>query len=241
MSTPIKISNCPIVDAIIELRFNPSVPKSAVFGIIYGKIGASFVKTDSLPILQIPENLRDNDPNLKFKPHYRLISNNGYALQLGPDVLVFASKIGYEGWLHFFTEFVQPILSDIINLNIFESFTRLGLRYINLFQSAKDSDFKVKLSIINNSIETSNIVTRSEHIKDGTSIILHYSTNTIMNSSLGQMNGHLIDIDASKVLTGMSFASSFVNDINDLHEKEKDFFFKLIEEELLEKLNPVYD
>jgi uncharacterized protein (TIGR04255 family) len=74
MEIPIKISPSPIVDSILELRFTTSLHHDAIFGIVYSAFKADYQKHESLPILQLPEPVRKTDPNLKFKPYYRLLN-----------------------------------------------------------------------------------------------------------------------------------------------------------------------
>ena len=65
---PIRIEACPLIDALIEFRFEAAITKSAVFGIIYNLIKEEYRgNVINLPILQIPEQIREVDPNLKFK------------------------------------------------------------------------------------------------------------------------------------------------------------------------------
>lgn len=69
---PKKLNKCPLVDVIFEIRFNPIVPQEVVFPMIYNQISNDFGKIESLPISQMPAQIRDNDPNLEFAPHFRL-------------------------------------------------------------------------------------------------------------------------------------------------------------------------
>ena len=80
---PIRIEACPLIDALIEFRFEAAITKSAVFGIIYNLIKEEYRgNVINLPILQIPEQIREVDPNLKFKPLYR-IENERFVIQIG--------------------------------------------------------------------------------------------------------------------------------------------------------------
>ena len=70
MQIPKKITPCPILEAIVEIRFEPEEPDDAIFGIIYNQFKKSFPEIEKLPILQIPDQFRSKDPNLIYKPHY---------------------------------------------------------------------------------------------------------------------------------------------------------------------------
>ena len=61
MKIPKKITSCPLVETIVELRFESSLPPDAIFGVIYQKLKSDYPKVDKLPILQIPEEIRFKD------------------------------------------------------------------------------------------------------------------------------------------------------------------------------------
>lgn len=58
-----------IIDANIELRFDTNVFPNAVFGMLYNEFKTYYDKVERLPILQIPEQLLETDPNFKYKAH----------------------------------------------------------------------------------------------------------------------------------------------------------------------------
>ncbi|MDR1748905.1 MAG: hypothetical protein LBR47_07580, partial [Spirochaetaceae bacterium] len=53
---------CPVHEVVYELKFIPSVPPDAVFGIIYSRIQELFTNFVPLPVLQAPEKQRNTDP-----------------------------------------------------------------------------------------------------------------------------------------------------------------------------------
>jgi uncharacterized protein (TIGR04255 family) len=69
MKLPKKISPCPIVEAIIEIRFDASLPGDAIFGIIYNMLKDEYTNLEKLPILELPDAIRTTDPNLMYSPH----------------------------------------------------------------------------------------------------------------------------------------------------------------------------
>ena len=73
---PVSIQPCPIVEAIFEIRFESSYPRDAIFGIIYKQFKDEFHKVIQLPVLQLPAAVREQDPNLKFTPHYKISADN---------------------------------------------------------------------------------------------------------------------------------------------------------------------
>jgi len=131
MLLPKKIAPCPIIDALLEIRFETDVHPSAVFGIIYHAISTKYPNVEKLPVLQVPEPVRDNDPTFKFKPYFKVTDNN-YIVQIGPDVITISSHPKYAGWNSFSAE-IFTLIHTVQNLDIVNSIVRLGLRYINFF------------------------------------------------------------------------------------------------------------
>lgn len=101
MKLPIRLEKCPLIDCIIEVRFDTNIVKSAVFGLIYKQIQSDYPgDVINLPISQLPEAIRMSDPNLKYKPLYR-IEGDKTVIQIGPDVINLSSKMPYIGWNEF--------------------------------------------------------------------------------------------------------------------------------------------
>jgi len=72
---PVVINPCPTAEAILEIRYLSKHPGDAIFGLFYGTIGDIFDNEPiSLPILQLPEAIRRQDPALRFKAYHCLIS-----------------------------------------------------------------------------------------------------------------------------------------------------------------------
>jgi len=238
---PYKIEDCPIVDALIEIRFETDVVKSATFGMIYNIIKDSYPgKVQNLPITQLPEQIRDNDPSLKFKPLYKII-NDKFIIQLGPDVITISSKIPYIGWEEF-SNHVLFIVNKILDAKIIKKVIRLGHRYVNFFEGDISNQLTLSLSKIDN-YKTQNTLIRTDIISQG-------FTNTIQiynNAKYRKVNDHLersgsiIDIDTSKLYNNDSFCENIKKEIYEAHSCEKTLFFATLKPDFLNSLNPKYD
>lgn len=238
---PLRLEKCPLVDALIEIRFESSIIGSAIFGIIYNLIRNDYKGTvTSLPILQVPEQIRRNDPNLKFKPLYRIEAEK-YIIQIGDDVLCISSKIPYTGWGEFSSRTIE-LIKKISGENIINRVLRIGHRYVNFFEG----DIMDKLTISKPTIsgyQTNNILVRTE-IRDCDDFI---DTVQITNSATYKspfntetLLGSLIDIDSFKEYGNNYFLENLENEINKVHTCEKNMFFSLLTDEFLDSLNPVY-
>ena len=239
MNVPKKITPCPIVEAVIEIRFDSKVPGDAVFGVIYNKVKEKFSAFEKLPILQIPEAIRSTDPVLIYSPHYKLRSGD-FILQIGPKVVSFANVDKYCGWEIFYKE-IKCMFDKVYALGIVEKVTRLGLRYINVFSEMnifERSDLKVVLK------EKQLLEYVSLNIKlpcNGfLNTLIMASGAQLLSSANKVMKGSVIDIDTELTDVKVDFYDKMDEIINNAHIEEKKLFFSILKEEYIKTLNPEY-
>lgn len=135
-----KLPNSPLIDVVIELRFNTQIPAEAFVGFLYSKLSGLGIfneQIEPLPMADVPLSMRNTDPNLKFQATHKFQSSK-YYLNVGPNVLGFGydSSKGeeYPGWEELSTEFdkilaaASPLISNV---------ERLGVRYVNFSNSLK--------------------------------------------------------------------------------------------------------
>ncbi len=234
MQLPKQISPCPIKDAILEIRFTSQIHPNAVFGVIYHKLQSELSKVENLPILQLPEDIRSKDPNLHFKPYYRM-SGNGYIVQIGPDVISINSYPEYLGWEKY-SKIIFHILENIEELGIVESILRVGIRYINFFSEDIFNHINLNINFGNEILDNKNTVVRTD-IEDEEFISTLQITN---NANINNTSGSIIDIDTFKETELSEFFKIKEELINKAHLTEKYLFFKLLKEDYIKALNPVY-
>ena len=237
---PSRISPSPVIDALIEIRFEAMWAHSAVFGLIYNEIRDLYPgEVISLPILQIPEQIRNTDPNLRFKPLYR-IDGDKTILQIGPDVLCISSKIPYIGWDEFFT-FAVALIQKIINAKIIKRVLRLGHRYVNFFKGDILNDLTVRVSL-GNDYSLENVLIRSE-VKSGDFINILQLSNCAQykqDPMTQEVLGTIIDIDTVREYSDNYFVEQVEKELKQAHICEKKLFFSLLTPSLLSNLNPEY-
>ncbi|MDQ1340213.1 MAG: hypothetical protein QG567_1370, partial [Campylobacterota bacterium] len=67
---PNSLGNPPLLEMIVEFRFHTSLPDEALFGLYYPIIKDVFPNYTSLPIMNIPPEVRKMDPALMYQPYY---------------------------------------------------------------------------------------------------------------------------------------------------------------------------
>jgi uncharacterized protein (TIGR04255 family) len=238
---PRKITPCPIEEAIIEIRFElkPHIPEDAVFGLVFNAVGDNFPKVEKLQILELPLQIRSSDENLKYKPHYRL-QNEKYILQIGPRVVSLVAKRPYQGWGDFYSNLKKNVES-IQGLNIIESVKRLGLRYVDYFNTKVFDNIDLSITTSQGSLVTPETQLRTT-LKDGQfNILLQVINDAMVSTNEKPKKGSVLDVDISLEKFEGNFFDEYKKLIENAHELEKRLFFSLLQDEFLKTLKPEYE
>ncbi|MBL1213765.1 MAG: TIGR04255 family protein [Ignavibacteriae bacterium] len=238
---PQKIEACPIIESVLEIRFSSKFPSDAIFGIIYKSIEEDFSgdAPKTLPILQLPEQLRNNDPNLKYQPFYKL-SRGNVSLSIGPKTVMFSNLAPYVGW-NDWSNFFNNILEKIDETKVFSQVERFGLRYINSFNSNLLQKINIEFKINNKSYYENPLNIRTE-IHDDELVKILQLVNVLDPTNKMPDRRTIIDIDCIHNLNQPSdqFFKNYMQLIEHAHNKEKELFFSLLSDELLLSLKPSY-
>lgn len=238
MDIPKKITPCPLIDTNIEIRFDADYVADAIFGIVYKELQSTYPEMEKLPILQLPDEIRLKDPELKGKAHYKL-SNETFVLQIGPKVVSLGSTKEYVGWDIFFNE-VKKMCMTIKKLEIIKRVHRLGIRYINFFDFNIFDRINLNVSMNGDKVECDKALFRTE-IQDNEFInLLQVASNVTVRSNEKTLVGSVIDIDTHIVATMENFFDVMETLLIEGHNAEKKLFFRLLQSDFLETLNPEY-
>lgn len=241
---PIKIEDCPIIDFIIELRFESKINPNAVFGVIFKELKDQYSAVEPLPIQQIPLQLRNIDPTFKFKPYFK-ISDGSYNIQIGPDVVNFGSFIPYPGWSTLSNK-IYSCIESLKKSDVILHVTRLGLRVINFFPEDKYSSLFNEINIVLNSKDESFPNFNNTYIRTNVEYGEFISTIQIAEKMQKQIEskstyGSVIDIDSFKNYQDDSFLNNFKSEIEIAHKCEKELFFNILFDDFIMKLKPIYE
>lgn len=239
MNIPTKITPCPLVEAVVEIKFDSDINPDAIFGIIYSEFIEEYTTTTKLPILQVPEAIRLKDPNLVYQPHYKLSKDN-FIFQVGPKMISINNTKEYVGW-DSFKKKVEDNLIKIESLGIIKEVKRLGLRYINFYKDKNIfEDVKLTCNLEDRDFKDQNLLLRTEMPSDGFNGILQIANKSKVIIDSAETNGSIIDIDVFRESKIENFFSDFDKIIEKAHLEEKKIFFNLLTKEFLAKLKPEY-
>ena len=239
---PLRLKKCPLVDALVEIRFQPHQSvKSVVFALIYAKVQNLFNhRVITLPLSQIPEQIREKDPNLKYKPLYRLEGDDAI-LQVGPNVICISSRIPYIGWERFSRLVVDVIRS--VDSRVLDRVIRIGHRYVNFFENDVTSKLSISLGELKGFYSTSKQF-RVDFVINNFNNAVQVSNTAKYRPALGspEISGSLVDIDTSREYKdGNYFIQHLEEELAGAHSSEKELFYSLLSDELLTSLDPIYE
>ena len=242
MKLPDKIKKCPITESVFEIRYTSEMPVDAIFGILYAAIKDIFTKDPTpLPILQLPEKIRVQDPNFKYQPCHKLEKDN-FILSIGPRVLTFSNQSPYTGWNEW-SKFFYEVISNIQKSKVINKIERLGLRYINFFEGNIFEKTKIEIKIDKNILKEESTNLRTEIIQNDIVQILNIGNSVNIKCGNSSKIGSIIDIDCLynfKDPFDFTNGQSYRDIIEKLHAKEKELFFTLLKEAFLKELIPIY-
>jgi uncharacterized protein (TIGR04255 family) len=234
---PTKISPCPIIEATVELKFSSTLPKGAIFGIIYNTLKDTFGTVEKLPTAMLPNEIIENDPNLKYKALYKLTDGH-FNVQVGNDVISIHSPNNYVRWETFLQKII-PFFDKINHAEIVDKTESLVLRYLNFFEIDIYKNINLHVQMLDKPYESNNLVVRTESWEGLFIKILQIANNVTVTNALGQKQGSLLDI-ACVLHNPDNLFSNIKEIISQAHQIEKELFFGLLKREFLETLKPEY-
>jgi uncharacterized protein (TIGR04255 family) len=239
MARPTKITPDPIIDAVVEFRFESEIPPDAVLGMLFNVVRNDFPNFKKLPVAEIPDEIRRNDPQLKFAPYYQAVSE-GYRLNVGPNVISLGNPGDYVGWKENFYPFLRNLLSKLEHTGIVKKFLRIGIRYIDFFETdifkkitlaikLNGKDLTARQTLISTIFENEQLVTR-----------VNIQNNTIVTKNSKKFIGSIIDTDTFFEPTKSISFAEVIDLVDKQHDVSLDVFFDLLKPDFLETLSPEY-
>ncbi len=226
-----------VVECIFDIFFETDYVAESFFSII-SKVD-NYDNIIKLPLSQLPEAIRKNDPNLKNQPLYEITSdkNKDYKVTLGDNVIGIAIVDNYTSWNHSFFPQIKTLFQEILNSKKINKIKRMGLRYVNFL--VDENIFETgKIKVIINEGETvdKKLFLRVESAIDSINYNKVITNNTAYKGSSNL--GSIIDIVTSNEVTISDTDDiDYIFDlINKLHEVNENKFKEVISDEYIAKL-----
>lgn len=241
------LAHDPLVDALFEIRFRPSIPSSGDLlpGLLYKELGEKYRQVQQLPAANIPKEVRDKEPNLKYQAYHRMASENEQLL-IGDRVATLHCGISYPGWEKFKQE-AFSLLEALKNTTLLAEIERFSFRYINLLESPPESQLTLlnaRVEILGKSVSEKGFQFRMELLENGRNNIIQIRTNATATltreKTTHKRSGLLLDIDTLKDTSSEEFWEKRDQLLEGSHDTLKAIFVNLLTNETIESLRPIW-
>ena len=243
MKTPIKLSKDLIIEAILGIRFSTKMPAEVVYGHVYQAIADVFPDLDAvvtnLPVLQLPEDIRKNDLNLRYQPYW-MITVGLYSVWVGDGVINFSVRKPYTGWGEW-RGFMMKLLPKFYNL--LKGIEQISLRYINFTDETLCDVADIDVKIGPHTLSCNPMAIQTESTEEDITRTFRLANNaTVQTPTDPPMKGSVIDVEVGTKIqfTEDFFQNQFCTLLEKLHELEKQLFFETLQKEFLDSLKPEY-
>ncbi len=208
-SLPKKLNKEPLIDAVFEVRFSSKSPASVIFpGFLFSNLGSDN-NFESLPIAQLPKEVRDANPQLKFAPLSRVGWGQFY-INIGDNSVSVSCKYPYSGWSNF-KPAIYKVVKILADSKIVEEVQRYSMKYVDMISSFDDqqkiSMINFKVSIADHNLKTGPFQLRMEIPRDGltNTVQVVSAAQAIVNGST--VEGLIVDVDTLANQGGISMQS----------------------------------
>lgn len=242
MKYPIRIDKCPIVESRVEVFCEFSVPEVVAIGLIYNALRGVYVGGQismiQLPVMNIPEEIRKADPNLKNQATNSINCGDEGDVQIGPYGFSFNLRLPYKGWSKH-KLFIHKTCTAIFATEVVGNINHVNLRYLDFFDTEIFDKINLKIDFLGRKIRAINPIFKVQILEDSIAHVLQITQGIhIANIDLKlDDNGSLIDLT-----TTMSEPSrdNLSGELDKCHDSNKHLFFDLLKEEYIQTLNPIY-
>jgi len=240
MTIPKHLNKSPIVDSICEIRFDSSLPMDIVPGSITSALKElNISEIEKLPILQIPESVREVDSTLIYAPYYKAKIGDA-TLQFGARMIAVSSPMPYIGWA-LFLPIIESVLNEVLKTDIIGQVKRVAIRTVNFFEEdiLKNLKFTVTSPILSKKTQYH----YTENYGDNDFVV----RTTIANNARRPVSkdeivlGSVLDLDSYIEKNINAELPLIMSHISTTHDKGKNIFFDLLNDEFLESLEPSDD
>jgi uncharacterized protein (TIGR04255 family) len=215
---PVKIDPCPIVEAILEIRFVTSESWPTLPGLLFARI-------------------RDRYPEQKDLPQFH---SRDFLIQFGPRVVSLATKSkDYPGWPALETEMTW-LVSELQRIGFVLEGERLGVRYVNFFNFDVFEKLVLEISagtkkLTSGELSVTTVLTR----RPLTSRLL-VANSAILGTGDDARSGSILDVDVWLGSLDFDLFENGLAKFGEAHLFEKEIFFGLLKPDFLATLNPIY-
>jgi len=236
---PARISPCPILEAVMEIRFVSNEEWAFIPGMLLPLIKAKYPKSEKLPISDMPEEFLKTNPGLVYSTRMRFIGE-GFVIQLGPRVISLLTTGDYPGWTRIYEELTW-LLEQVKLAGFIHEGERLGLRYIDFFE--EDIFSRLMLDIQSNGQAVAGVEMNFSTVfrRGDLTARLSLANGAMAKRENKAVPGSVLDLDVWLNASEFDVFVDAAEHFGDAHRCNKEIFFGLLKEDFLDSLNPEYE
>jgi uncharacterized protein (TIGR04255 family) len=241
---PVAFKKSPLLEAIFELRFQPTVPTAGDLlpGLLYSELKAEYPNVQALQMAMLPREVREKEPNLLHQATHRL-SGASKLVQVGDRVVSLSLTAPYPGWAKFKDAILQ-LLKATSGTGMLRVPERLSFRYINVIRA---DEAEPQLPLLNLRIDSPayTYTEKGFHLRferterEFTTIVQIAPHTTAKGPSDSLVSGLLIDVDTIHAEPKHILSDAGPVLLEDAHSLLKGIFFSLLTEAALKRLEPI--
>lgn len=236
---PIRITPCPIIEAIFEVRFVPSQPWENIAGLLYARIREKYPEQKKLSLMEVPAELLRQQPAWLHQPLIQFFGTD-FMVQIGHQMVGLAIKPHhYPGWERIREELIW-LIDRLKEADFMQETERIGVRYIDFIEGNLFSKLNLNLQVGSQAVITEHTDIATIMKKEKLTIRLAASNAAIIGTGDSTKTGSVLDIDG---WYGALDADLFENGIElftSAHHIIKRLFFELMKPDYLRSLNPEF-
>lgn len=241
---PRSLGQPPLVEAIFELRFEPSQPAAGELlpGLLYQHFASSYPEASQLPLGELPSAVRENEA-LRYQPTHRLAGKTGI-IQVGHRVAFLSCPTPYPGWNDFRSR-VSDLVTALGSTQLVTRVERFSFRFLNVIPAESEHQLSLlntEMILMGQPVPEHGFQLRVEIQQSPLTTIVQLRTGTVAKLPDGsERTGLMVDVDTICAVQHDEFWNNTAAALERSHSELKRIFFSVLKTEVIETFVPVWD
>jgi len=236
---PVRIDPCPILEAVLEIRFVTQESWDVLPGLLFSEIRDRYPDQLQLPLYQIPEEMRRHEPQLAHKPLLQFLSRD-FLIQFGPRVIGLVTKPdAYPGWTRLREE-LEWLLQVLRQASFITEGDRLGVRYIDFFQGNVFPGLQIGAQVQGAPLDHAELSLTTAFRHPPLAGRLVVTNGALVRRGESHATGSVLDLDIWAGALDFELFANGLERFDQMHHLAKGVFFSLLKDDYLATLNPRY-
>lgn len=236
---PSRITPCPILEAVLEIRFVTGQDWALLPGLLYTQIKERYPRSERLPISNMPEEFFRNDPALTYAPRMRFIGEE-FVIQFGPRVVSLLTIGNYPGWGRIQHELAW-LLERLELAGFIHEGERLGMRYIDFFEGDIFSRLVLDVRSDGQCVAGVEMNFATVFRRGDLTARLILNNGAMVTRANEIASGSILDLDVWLEASEFDVFGDTSARFEEAHRCNKEIFFGLLKTDFLDSLAPIYE